>query len=276
MKITRFLQICVAVVVGGLLAQAGFAQAPNGTINSPRFTGPQGLYDITGLVTNISDDFISGPNDTVRISEDVNLVAAGTGVVTANGTNTTVTVVESGSDHPGSFSFPATYTVKGSIKTSGANVLLGMTLAAKGSAVNNGVTQHYSEALTFLITVNPTTGVVTGHRTGTATQSGSNSGTIKVASTSFVPEIEPLDWSLSMTVSSRVAKVSGDATVSLPANGRTFPFHVTGTYSARTGAKLTLAGYGDGKGATLTVAVSSNTITAISGTLLGQKINLKQ
>ena len=79
------------------------------------------------------------------------------------------------------------------------------------------------------------------------------------------------DWQLSLTLTYSNAKVTGAPAVNL-ANGRTFPFLVKGTIK-NGNAKLALTGTGEGKSAKLTVIMTGSTITAISGSLLGQKVN---
>ena len=155
-------------------------------------------------------------------------------------------------------------TLKGSVKSSsGGNVQVSLGFSGKGSV---GTTK-YAESLTYLITVDPSTGTITGQKTGTASKSGHTP--IKLLPPLTISDsLPPLDWSLSITPATNGTKVTGTATVDL-ASGRSFPFTVSGTT-----AKLTLTGTGTGKGAKLTVTMSGQHITGITGSLLGQKVNL--
>ena len=278
MKIKILSHTWIIAVVGFLLTQAGFAapseistNPPNGDVSSMTYSNAQGLFDLTGIVTNFSEDFNAGPGSVATISEDVGLVQSITGAITTSGTTTTVTVVQVGGNNAGTFSFPATYTLKGSVKTSKTNVLGSVVFNGKGSANNH----KYSESLTLTLTLNPTTGILIGKAIGTASQSGTNGGTIHLAESAFTNSFPTLAWNLNLTslATSATGKVAGNATVTL-ADAGSFPFNVKGTFSARTGTKLTLTGTGAGKGATLKVTMNGNIITGISGSLFGQKIDL--
>ena len=258
--------VAVATV---LLTQAAFAQTPSGTITSPTFSGPgHGLYDLTGVITDFSEDF-EGGNTLVTVSEAVSLVHSITGALTAGTAETTVTV-----EGDYNFTFPAQYTLKGSIKPAGNKFLMALALTAKGSASINGANHKVSESVTYLTTIDPQAETVTGRKTGTVSASGK--GSIKIVDPTIsgaVPDgFTPIDWFLTLTVTTTGTKVAGTAAVSL-ANDRSFPFTVKGT--TRAGAsKLTLTGTGAGKGAKLTVTLTGNTITGISGTLFGQPVAL--
>lgn len=278
MKTKTLFQTLGVVVAGVILTQAGFAVAPSGSITSPTFSGPgQGLYDLTGVLTEMSDDFNGGQSNVITISENVGIVQAITGTITATGTATTVTVM----DNSGSFTFSAKYTLKGSVKSSGSNVQMSLAFTGKGSAVLGDGKHQLSESVTYLATVNPVAGTMTGRKTGTASESGHGGGTAKILNPTFSgpvpPGFTPIDWHLSlMSLAATGTKVTGTATVNL-ANSRSFPFNVKGTYSATTGlTKLTLTGTGPGKGATLTVTTTGNNITAITGSLLGQQVKLSR
>ncbi len=69
MKINTLLQTWMIVVVSVLLAHAGFAQAPNGSISSPTFSGVQGIYDLTGVLTNLSVDFAASDGTPVPFNQ---------------------------------------------------------------------------------------------------------------------------------------------------------------------------------------------------------------
>ena len=264
--IERTFLMAVAAV---LLTQAAVAQTPGGTITSSTFSGPgHGLYDLTGVITDFSEDF-QGGDTWVTVSESVSLVHSITGALTAGAAETTVTV-----EGDYNFTFPAHYTLKGSIKPSGNKLLMALTFAAKGSALINSTNRKVSESVTYLTTIDPQAETVTGRKTGTVTASGK--GSIKIADTTIsesVPDgFTPIDWFLTLTLTATGAKVSGTASVNL-ANDRSFPFTVKGTTNAGA-SKLTLTGTGAGKGAKLTVTLTGNTITGMSGTLFGQPVTL--
>ena len=235
------------------------------------YSNAQGLFDLTGIVTNFTEDFNAGEGTVATISEDVGLKQSITGAITTSGTTTTVTVVQAGGNNAGTFSFLATYTLKGSVTTSKSNILASVVFHAKGSANNH----KYSESLTYALTLNPVTGIMTGKKIGTATQSGANGGTIHLLESAFTNSFPTLAWNLNLTslATSKTGKVTGNASVTLADEG-SFPFTVRGTYSAKTGTKLTLTGTDAGKGGKLTVKMSGNTIIGISGSLFGQKVNL--
>jgi len=256
-----------------------------GTITSPTFSGTQGLYDVTGVITNIDEDFLGNrvPANTNNINQDVSITQSAAGALTGGG-NTTMTLYTPSdfSGNPGTFTFSATYTARGTLKSSGANEVLSLAFIANASKVNlgDGVNRTLKESITYLITINPTTGTMSGRKAGSASVSGG--GSIKILDTSVPeqPAPPPLDWYLSLTsLTSTGTKVTGTGTVNL-ANGRIFPFTVKGTYSATTAtSKLTLTGTSTGgtdssQGATLTVTMTGNNITGITGSLLGQKVNL--
>ena len=273
MKTTSWFQAVVAAAAGGQLATAGFAQAPSGSITSPAFSGPgQGLHDLTSVLTNFTEDFNAGQDSIVTIGEGVNLVQSVSGALTAGGTETTVTIMQDSNSLP----FAATYTMKGTVKLSGTNVVTALAFTGKGSAEFEGATRQLRESLTYLITFNPAAGTFSGRKTGTASASGK--GTIKILDTTtsgqVPPGVEPVDWHLGLVLTSTGTKIGGTATVTL-ANDRSFPFTVKGTYTTKTGtSELALTGTDAGKGAKLTVTLTGNHITGISGSLLGQKVAL--
>ena len=280
MKIKTLPQAWIIAVVSVLLIQAGFAQAPSGSIASPIFSGVgKGLYDLTGVLTNLSVDFAASDGGAVPWSQDVRVVQSITGTVTASTTGTVVTIIA----QDGSFSCSAAYTLKGTVKSSGSNILLSTTFTCKSTAFLGGdptyETIKFTESFTSLATINPVAGIVTGRQTGTAVgRLGSKVRTMKLLDPTFSGPIPsgyvPIDWHLDMTLDSIGAKVTGSASVSLE-NGRSFPFTVKGTYTARTGvSKLALTGTGAGKGTKLTVAMNGNSLTGITGSLLGQKVAL--
>ena len=262
----------VTAVAGLLFTQLAVAQGPSGSITSPTFRGAgQGLYDLTGVLTNFSENFSSSQGTAVTISEGIRLVESITGVLSAGSTTTTVTLAQDAA----SVELPLTYTIKGAAKSSAGNVLVTLAFAGKGSIVSNGITAKYSEALTYLVTIDPNAGTLSGRKTGTASKSGPNGGTVKLIEKTFshsIPPELPVDWNLNLTLASAGGKVTGTATVSL-ANARNFPFTVKGTTKAGA-SKLTLTGTGAGKGAKLTVTLTGNNITGCSGSLLGQKISI--
>jgi len=276
MKIITLSQSWLFAVVGLLLTQTAFAQAPSGSMTSPTFSGAQGLYDLTGVLTNITEDFTSVSSGATRtISEAVIVVQSVTGALSAGGTTTSMTADYSS----GPVTFTATYTLKGAVKSSGSNVLISLSFGGRGNPIINGVTYRAQESLTYLVTIDPTAGTMAGRATGTASSSGTgvHTGVVKITNPAFGPEpspFTPVDWSLSLTnLTTSGTKVSCSATVSL-SNNRSFPFTVKGIYSATTGTKLTLTGTGTGKGAKLAVKMTGNHITGINGSLLGQKVNL--
>ena len=257
---------------------ANFASASGESITSPIFAGTtNGLYDLTDLFTRFTASFNSGvqtngQTNVVDISEGLSVVQSITGAVLATGTTTTVTVMLGDT---GSFTFPAKYKFKGAVKSSGSNLLLTFAFAGKGSTVSNAVTTKYSESVTRQVTVDPA-GTMTGRQTGTASQSGHGGGTIKILNPTIGPKpaaFAPVDWNLSLTLTETSTKVTGNAILNL-ANGRIFPFTVIGTTKNGT-STLKLTGTGTGKGATLTVTLTGNHITTISGSLLGQTVNLR-
>jgi len=272
----------ITITADGLIVAANFMSATGGSITSPMFSGPtNGLYDLTHALTNLSAAFnggvlTNGQTNVVNITERLSVVQSITGATIATGTVTTVTVIPSDS---GSFTFPATYKLKGSIKSAGSNLLLSLAFTGKGSTMSNAVTTKYSESVTLLITADHN-GIMTGRQTGKASQSGRDGGTSKILNPTFGPEpfmFAPLGWHLSMTLTSTTTKVTGHATVNL-ANGRIFPFTVTGTTKSGT-SKLILTGTSTGgsdtaKGGKLTVTMTGTHLGGISGSLLGQKVNL--
>ena len=266
----------ITVQSGGATYTANFMNAQGGSIVTPTFSGVRGLYDLTHSLTNFSQDFYNSYGDMVTISESLSVVQSITGALTAGGTYTTVAVESLFYN----FTFPATYTFKGSVKSSGSTILMSLLLTGKGSSFVDGATRQLSETITYLATLNPSTGIMTLRETGTASESGQGSSKIINPNYSgpvlpqFTGICTPIDWYLGMTLASNGAKVTGNAAVILK-NGRSFPFTVRGTYTARTGIyKLTLTGTGAGKGATLTVTMAGPHITGITGSLLGQQVKL--
>ena len=157
------------------------------------------------------------------------------------------------------FTFPASYTIKGSVKTSGSKILMSLVLKGTGSAFVDGATRQLSETVTYLGSLDPNSRILTVKESGTAYESGR--GTSKIINPNysgpvlpqFVGICTPLDWYLGITLVSNGTKVTGNATVN-EENGRSFPFTVKGTYTARTGVyKLTLTGVDVGKGAKLSL-----------------------
>ncbi len=260
--------------IRGLLLPVAPTNATPIGITSTNFTGAQGLYDLTGVITNLAEDFNGVTGDRVEISENINLVQSIAGAVTAKGQATTITVAQPS----GNVSFPATYTLKGSVKSSGSNILVGLTFAGKGSTVSNGVTNKYSESLTYLVTVDPATGRETGQLKGSASKTGG--GTIQIANPKIGPkasQFTPLDWSLRLTglTMSGTKVTGGNATVNL-LNGRIFPFTVKGTTAKLMLTGTSIGGTDSAKGAKLTVTLTGNHITGITGSLLGQKVNISR
>ena len=273
----------ITVPAGGATYTANFSQQQqtSGSITSTTFSGANGLYDLTYSLTSFSQDFYNKQGDVVTISEDLSVVQSITGALTAGEAYTTASVNSTFYD----FTFPATYTLKGSVKSSGSKIQMSLALNGRGSAFVDGATRQLSESITYLATLDPTAGIMTIRESGMANESGQGSSKIINPNYSgpvlpqFTDICTPIDWYLGMTLATNGTKVTGNATVNL-ANGRSFPFNVTGTYTARTDtSKLTLTGTDTGgtdtaKGAKLTVTMTRNHITGVAGSLLGQKINL--
>ena len=249
---------------------------PNGgSITSPPFSGTKGLYDLTGFITGF--DLTMAMNTDYDIAEDIRVVQSITGAFTAGDTGTVMTV-----NANGSVDVPVTYTLKGSLSPKGTHLAGALSFSCKGTGIyGTDGPKQYGEKLTSTFTLDPVTGNLTGQTTGTTSKSGK--GTAKLSPTPLPPiTLTPLEWSLSMTVTAKVTKVTGTATVNL-ANGRNFPFTVKGTTKNGV-SKLTLTGTvtngtectDSGKGATLTVTLTGQHITGITGSLLGQKINLSR
>jgi hypothetical protein len=277
MKINTLLQAWMIVVVSVLLAHAGFAQAPNGSISSPTFSGVQGIYDLTGVLTNLSVDFAASDGTPVPFNQDVSVEQSMTGVITATTTGTTSLVMA----EDGTFSNAGTYSLKGTIRSSGSNVLFSLAYTYKSGAFLGGDPTYtnvvYTESFKSLATIDPLTGTMTGVQSGASSyRLGRKAGSSKISYPTFsgtVPDgFTPIDWQLSMILTSTVTKVAGTATVSL-ANDRSFPFTVSG--ATKDGAsQLALTGTDTGKGGKLTVTMTGTNITGITGSLLGQKVDL--
>ena len=263
----------IAVLPGGAIATANFMNATGGRIATPQYSGSNGLYDLTTVFTNLSADFSSGSGTTATVSEAVSVIQSSTGVLAGGGAGTTtVAVVTAG----GGFGFPATYTVKGAVKTAGTNVLISIAFAGKGNAVLDGVAYKFNETLTYLITLNPMANTGVGRVTGAAAAigKGPRSGSSKILNPTFGPvavPFGPVAWQLSLALTATSTKADGTASVTL-ANGRVFPFTVKGPIKNGI-TKLVLTGTGAGKGAKLSVTMEGGAITAISGSLLGQALH---
>ncbi len=249
---------------------------PNGgSITSPLFSGTNGLYDLTGFITGF--DLTMAMNPDYDIAEDIRVVQSITGAFTAGDTGTVMTV-----NANGSVDVSVAYTLKGSLAPKGTHLAGTLNFSCKGTGVyGTDGPKQYGEKLTSTFTLDPVTGNLTGQTTGTTSKSGK--GTAKLTTTALPPiTLTPVEWSLSMTLITKVTKVTGTATVNL-ANGRSFPFTVNGTTKNGV-SKLTLTGTvtsgtgctDSGKGAKLTVTLTGNHITGISGSLLGQKVNLSK
>ena len=275
MKTTTLCQTVLVTIAGVMLTHAGLAQAPNGSVSSPTFSGAgKGLYDLTDVITQMHENFDAGQGDVATIVENVSVLQSMSGALTTTGSETRVTLVQ----NSGSISFTANYTLKGAVKSAGSKISMTLAFNATGKALFENVNRTVRESVTYVATVDPVAGTMTGRKIGTASASGK--GTVKILDPTIdgtvPPGFTPVDWHLDMTLASTGTKVKGTAAVSLD-NGRSFPFNVNGTYSAKTGtSKLTLTGTGIGKGATLTVNMAGNNITGISGKLLGQQVKVSR
>jgi hypothetical protein len=280
MKIKCFSSATLISMGLGLLAQISPAQAPSGNITSRTFSGVgEGLYDLTDIVTNLDEEFL-GNGDSVNtntFSENVTLTQSARGALTGGGT-TTITVVTPSdfSGSPGTFTFSATYAIKGSVKSAGSNLVVALAFNAQANNVNlgDGVGRTLKESLKYLITIVPSTGTQFGKKSGSASASGRRS--IKLLDTT-IPERSaplPVDWNVSLDLSSSGTKVTGTAAANL-ADGRSFPFTVRGSYNTATGlSTLTLTGAGIAKGGKLAVVLAGSNVTAVTGRLLGQNVNV--
>jgi hypothetical protein len=277
MKIKTLTQSCVISAMGVMLAQAVFAQGPGGTIISPTFSGTNGFYDLTGILSNITVVRTAGSSTTVPFSTDVSLVQSVTGTIKASNTETVVTVMAA----DGTFSNSAAYTLKGTVKSSRNNILFSSSLAVKSGAFLGGDPTYtdivFMYSATSLATIDAQTGAITSSKTtGRASyRLGRKSGSGSITGMTTEPAtFAPVAWSLILMPTSTATRVTGTATVNL-ANDRSFPFNIAGT--TKNGAsKLTLTGTDIGRGAMLKVTMSDTNITAITGSLLGQKINISQ
>ncbi len=263
-----------------ILSQVGLAQAPTGDISSPTYSGTRGLYDFTGLITSIEEDLVgntSEANTNNHIQQSISVTQSTSGLLSGAGTTTvTLYVSKDFNGNPNTFIYDTDYTVKGSVKSAGTNVLVQYTFASEGrTELGDGVLRTVRESMNYRITVRPVEGTMSGVKSGGASASGG--GTIKLLNTSIpeqpVPGGLPLDWNLSLNLAADETKVTGTANVHL-SNGRDLPFTVKGTYSARSGTKLTLTGSEPKKPAKLKVTLSGDAITGISGKLLGQRVNV--
>jgi len=260
-----------------MLSQAGFAQAPNGSFTSPTFSGTNSLYDLTGTISNLTVDLTASDGVAVPVIQDVSVAQSVTGVITASTTNTTVTVMA----EDGTFTNAATYKMKGAVKSSDKGIIFSDVFTAKSGAFLGGDPTYtdviFTESVTSLITIDPATGTITSDRsTGSATMRlGKKAKAGPLHNLTVQPaNFTPVEWNLGLTLTSTVSKVTGTATVNL-ANDRSFPFNVKGT-TKNGDSKLTLTGTGIGRGATLKVTMSGTNITAVTGSLLGQKVTLSE
>ena len=256
-----------------------FPNTLTGGILSPIFSGPgKGLVDLTGVLTNLSVDFAASDGKAVPISEDVCVVQSITGAITARTTGTVITVIA----EDGIFSNSATYTLKGAVTSAGSSILFSVAFTGKSGAFLGGdqgySTSTFTESVTSLPTLDPVAGTMNGRQTGTlAFRLGSKVRTGKILVPTFsgpAPAgFTPIDWQLSMPLTSTNSPVTGRATVTL-ANGRRFPFTVKGTPTKLTLTGTTTGGTDSANGAKLTVTLTGQHITGINGSLLGQKVNL--
>ena len=276
MKSNPLFRVFLFVLAGIWLTLSVSAQGPSGSITSPTFAGAgEGLYDVTGVITNFSEDFDT-PGGGVTVSGSVDIRQSATGGLTA-GTPTAVVTVTSATDNFPAFTFTGTDTLKGGIKSSGNNLLMSVAFSVKGNATDGNGTHQYTESLTYLVLIDPhSPEQMTITKSGAVTKSGTNGGAGKLLKSTTVvptpPGFAPVNWHLNLSVATSGAKVTGTATVQL-ANERSFPFTVKGTTKGGA-SKLTLTGTGTGKGVTLQVTLAGNTITKITGKLLGQTLNL--
>jgi hypothetical protein len=277
MKIKTLSRAFVISVLGMMLTQAAFAQAPEGTITSPTFSGTEGLYDLTGVLSNLTLNIAASDGTPVPLSQNVNVVQSITGAITTGTTETIVTVMA----EDGTWSNSASYTLKGAVKTSGGHILFSDTFALKSGSFLGGDPTYtdivFKESATSLTTIDPSAGTITSTRSvgQVAMKLGKKSRSGRILGLTFEPvNFTPIDWNLSMTLTSTATKVAGIATINL-ANSRSFPFNAKGTTKNGV-SKLTLTGIGIGRGATFKVTMSGNNITGITGTLLGQKVNLSE
>jgi hypothetical protein len=277
MRINRLkfpLLLCLSVCVVSL-ARPSLAQAPSGAVTSPSFSGTNGLYDLTDVITNLTIDLVASDGTEVPWNLNVAVAQSVTGQITATTPGTIVTVMA----EDGTFSNSATYTLKGAVKSSGDRLLFSPVLTLKSGAFLGGDPTYaeidYQVSIAALFTIDSTTGAITSSR---ATGHGSEHLGDKHKSglfneMSLAPDqFTPVSWSTTLTLDSTGSAVKGNATVNL-ANGRSFPFNVKGT--TKDGAsKLTLTGTGTGRGTTLKVTMNSTNIVTITGRLLGQAVNI--
>ena len=242
-------------------------------VTTPPFTGAQGLYDLTGVITGF--DMVGTYHNTdYDLSAAVRVVQSITGAFTAGDTGTVLTV-----NANGNVDVPVVYTLKGALSAKGAKPTGTLNFSCKGTyhgGNNQTTTYHVSETLITIFTLDPVTGEVTGQTTGAFSKSPSKHGTANLSSVPLPPiTLTPVDWSLSLTgLTMSGAKVTGGtATVNLR-NGRIFPFTVKGTTSQLTLTGASTGGTDSAKGAKLTVTMTGSHITGIIGSLLGQKVNI--
>ena len=153
-----------------------------------------------------------------EFSFPVSVTQSAIGALTGGGNTTeTLRLAEDMNGNPNTYVLPSTYKAKGSVKSSGKNVSLTLLVSTicTNADLGDGVNRTLRGSLSYLITLNPAAGTMTGHKTGTFFLSGGGIVTLASHSIPEQPAPPPVNWYLSLTNLTTTAErvVTGSADI---------------------------------------------------------------
>jgi hypothetical protein len=255
----------LAAALFGLTAP--WCQAQMVTVDDPN----SAIWDLT-TVNELKEVWLESDDGDVEIDLNVEFTQSGSGKLAGTGTSETYM-----SSSEGNQTFPATYTVSGSISSSRGVARLSRKVAANGTANLNGAPRKVKLTQTIAVTVNNATGGVAGTTTMKASASGVGGFSGKESfDDAMPPSAGDGSWQLEVMRTVSGAKVTGQATL-VPDAGGEVEFAIKGSYKAKTNTStLTLTGLGTSKGASLKVTMVGDQITVVSGKVAGQTVSWKK
>lgn len=254
------------------------AQEPGGLIVTPVFSSVgEGVYVME--LGSVREELVDKYGDYYEVELRFGPATAdAAGKISSRGTT------EAWVWYEGDFVFaeptgPGLYSLTGKLGSSRGKATFSAKLTGSGEFTAYDQRSKGKLSLNYKGTLDPaseTEAFVSGNRSGSGSLSGL--GSAKIAEPFFdeVPEgvFRYLGWRLEMTLTTSRGKITGQAAVQLD-DGPAYPCTVKGSYASKTGmSKLTLTGTGVGKGVKLTVNLQGNAVTRITGTLVGQKVDV--
>jgi hypothetical protein len=255
-----FKRLVPAALALFVCATAGLADAPNGQITFSFGVDDVPVYDLGGFF-QFDQTLIASSQTEFPLSYGINLTQNNQGFLSGAG----VTAVNVGDNF-----FAADYTARGRVSVRQGSTRVTLTVRLKGQDFIAGVLTSFSINITYVLFVNPETGVLEGTARGSANFGRLGGGKIRSDISVGLPPGADGSWTLVLNVIT-LNRVAGTGFIVL-SNGRTLALNVSGRYSPNLDrSTIRASGFGDSRGNSVTIT-SDPLFFSLRGTIFGQSV----